>query len=555
MAYNAFSISSAAHATVPFENASPTKYIWVSNKGSNGNTGSASAPMKTIQAAVDKAAPGTAIMIKSGTYTENVTLKTDGTTTKPIWLTSADGIGKAKVVAADNKASVIAGYGEDNWIIKGLATEGGKNGIQFSQSGSGLKNFSENVVIQENVIKNVKVADGIKLSQAKNHAVVGNHIEGGVGEEGIDNVYTTNSVIAYNTIKNTHGLSAITMKGGSANIKVHHNFIEGAKIDGILIGGYMGKGSSGNTMPNGLTYQAKHITVEHNEIHDVGKRPINVLGGQDSTVKHNWFDPQNSYNTVVAIGPDNMKFATKNVNFVNNIVSKDKWMAGKGAVNQNGNVKSGPWTEKTGADDLPGAAGSGTKGVSGTFGESPVAEGHDWKASGTATVFKLGTGTADSLTGTAANDHLDGNRGHDTLKGGGGDDTYVVGSKFDTVVEQEGEGVDTVHAYDTEFSLPAYVENLVVFAKDGAAIWDNAEDNMITAGEGQDTFNFQAGNGHDVIKGFEVGQDHIHLDGTVPVGEVKGTVVDGNLVLDLPGDHSITLMGVDDMAAMSHFFT
>jgi hypothetical protein len=40
----------------------------------------------------------------------------------------------------------------------------------------------------------------------------------------------------------------------------------------------------------------------------------------------------------------------------------------------------------------------------------------------------------------------------------------------------------------------------------------------------------------------------------VPAGEVTGTVVDGNLVLDLPGDNAITLMGVDDMAAMPHVF-
>ena len=49
-----------------------------------------------FQAAVDKAAPGTAIMVKAGTYKENVQLTKDGTPSKPIWLTSADGIGKAR---------------------------------------------------------------------------------------------------------------------------------------------------------------------------------------------------------------------------------------------------------------------------------------------------------------------------------------------------------------------------------------------------------------------------------------------------------------------------
>jgi hypothetical protein len=500
--------------------------------------------MKTIQAAVDKATPGTAIMVKSGTYTENVQLKTDGTTTKPIWLTSADGIGKAKIVAADNTDSVIRAHGEDNWIVKGFATEGGKNGIQFSQSGSNLTNLSHNVVIQENIIRNVKVADGIKLSQAHNHAVVGNHIEGGVGEEGIDNVYTTNSVIAYNTIKDTHGLSAITLKGGSANVTVHHNYIEGAKTDGILIGGYMGKGGGGTSMPNGVTYQAKNIWVEHNEIHDVGKRPVNVLGGQDSTVKHNWLDPQNSYPTVVAVGPDNTNMIAKNLTFVGNIVSEDKWLAvpkGHGPVHQSGNVKAGSWTEKTGADDLPGTAGHASKGVSGTFGES-----------GDATRV-IGTDKADSLTGSDANDLLDGGRGHDSMAGGRGDDTVVVGSTFDRVVEKAGEGTDTVHLYDSEFTLPAFVENLVVKTAAGAEVWDNAEDNVLTAGSGADSFHFGAG-GDDILHGFEVGRDILHLDPTLSSGQVRGTIENGDMVLDLPGGDTLILTGISDLSAMDHLF-
>jgi Ca2+-binding RTX toxin-like protein len=545
MAYNPISISSVA-TNIPFTKATPNKYIWVSPNGNNNNAGSSSAPMETIQAAVDKATPGTAVMVKTGTYTENIQLKVDGTATKPIWLTSADGIGKAKIIAADNNQSVIAGYGEDNWVVKGFATEGGKNGIQFSQSGSGLTNLSHNVVIQENVIRNVSLADGIKLSQADHHAMIGNHIEGGVGEEGIDNVYTTNSVIAYNTIMNTNGLSAITMKGGSANINVHHNYIEGAKTDGILIGGYMGTGSGGSIMPNGLDYQAKNITVEFNEIHEVGKRAVNALGGHDSTVKTNWLDPQNSYYTVVGVYKDNMNHISSNIKFLNNIVSKDAWLVvapGEGTgISQSGNTKTGTWTYKTGADDMPASSVSAPVGASGAQAI--------WEQSQAPTKMIKGGAGADTLTGTAGHDHLDGASGHDTMTGGRGDDTYTAGSRFDKAIEKSGEGIDTIHLYDTEFKMLNFVENLVIKTSAGADVWDTAGKNLYTAGSGDDSFHFGTNSGRDGIKGFTVGHDTIFLDPAIPVEQVAGYVENGNFVLDLPGNNSVTLMGVRDLPNM-----
>jgi Ca2+-binding RTX toxin-like protein len=546
MAYNPLSISSSA-TTVPFANAVPIRYIWVSPTGSNSNSGSASAPMKTIQAAVDKATPGTAVMVKSGNYRENVELKTDGTTTKPIWLTSADGVGAAKIIAADNNQSVIRAHGEDNWILKGFETQGGKNGIQFSQSGTNLTNLTQNVVIQENIIKNVKVADGIKLSQAKGFSVVGNRIEGGIGEEGIDNVYVVNSIFAYNTIINTNGLSGITVKAGSLNVQIHHNYIKGVSTDGIVVGGW--SSLQGKSFPNGINFEAKNITVAYNEIHDVGKRPLNVLGGQDSVIKNNWFNPDNNYPTVVNVGPDNIGFISKNLNFQNNIVSKDNWLIiakGQGAIYHSGNVKVGPWTERTGYDDLPVLRASGS---------APSVGSRDWQESGKWTISLKGTDKVDTLNGTSHNDLIDGGRSQDTMIGGSGDDTYIVSTRFEKIIEKTGQGIDTAMLWDTEFHLPAEVENLVISTKAGAKVRDNVMDNIFTAGAGKDTFNFIKANGHDAIKGFVVGQDHIQLDASVSADQVNTFVNAGNLVLDLVGDNSITLLGVTSTSNLHQLFT
>jgi len=488
-------------------------------------------------------------MVKAGTYYENVELRKDGTTTKPIWLTSVDGIGAAKVVAIDNNQSVIRAHGEDNWVVKGFQTQGGKNGIQFSQSGSNLTDLTQNVVIQENIIKNVKVDDGIKLSQARGFSVIGNHIEGGVGQEGMDNVYVLNSVLAYNTITNTGGLSGITIKAGSQNVQVHHNYIKGVSSDGIIIGGW--SSNQGSTFPKSINYEARNITVAYNEIHDVGKRPLNVLSGQDSVIKNNWFDPQNSYPTVVYVGPDNLGYISKNLTFQNNIVSKDSWLTiakGQDTVSHSGNTKTASWTQKTGDDHLPGSTASDIKPSHGSSGS------RDWQESGKATLSIKGTDKADTLTGTGQNDLIDGGRNHDTMMGGMGDDTYIAGSRFEKIVEKTGQGIDTVLLWDTEFRLPTEVENLVISTKAGGRVWDNAKDNLFIGGVGKDTFNFIKANGHDAIKGFVIGQDHIQLDASVAANQVKAQIIDGNLVLDLMGDHSITLLGVTSTSVMHQLF-
>jgi Ca2+-binding RTX toxin-like protein len=69
----------------------------------------------------------------------------------------------------------------------------------------------------------------------------------------------------------------------------------------------------------------------------------------------------------------------------------------------------------------------------------------------------------DKLYGNGGDDYLDGGMGADTLKGHGGNDTYVVDQSFDKVIEESGQGTDTVHSTFT-YTLPQNVENLVIIA-------------------------------------------------------------------------------------------
>ena len=98
----------------------------------------------------------------------------------------------------------------------------------------------------------------------------------------------------------------------------------------------------------------------------------------------------------------------------------------------------------------------------------------------------LGNAGNNQLFGGAGNDTLDSRGGTDTLVGGTGNDLYVVHSLDDVVVENPGEGVDTlnlafVYGYPGEYHLADGVENMRVVVDNAGYVFGNDLDNSITA--------------------------------------------------------------------------
>jgi Ca2+-binding RTX toxin-like protein len=129
----------------------------------------------------------------------------------------------------------------------------------------------------------------------------------------------------------------------------------------------------------------------------------------------------------------------------------------------------------------------------------------------------VGNTAGNSLAGAAGNDTLDGGAGADTLVGGSGNDVYVVDDETDIVLENAGEGIDSIQSSVT-YALTDNVENLTLVG--GAAIngTGNGMDNMLTgnaagnqlsAGAGNDTLN--GGAGADTLIG-GVGNDSYIVD-------------------------------------------
>jgi hypothetical protein len=76
----------------------------------------------------------------------------------------------------------------------------------------------------------------------------------------------------------------------------------------------------------------------------------------------------------------------------------------------------------------------------------------------------------DTLDGGAGNDILNGALGNDKMSGGTGNDTYVVTSDKDQVIENKGEGIDTVESF-VSITLFDNVENLTLAGDGKSPAW------------------------------------------------------------------------------------
>ncbi|MDB5433588.1 MAG: Ca2+-binding protein toxin [Caulobacter sp.] len=133
----------------------------------------------------------------------------------------------------------------------------------------------------------------------------------------------------------------------------------------------------------------------------------------------------------------------------------------------------------------------------------------------------------DHLFGGEGIDMLNGDAGADILEGGNGDDTYVVDDAGDQVIEQAGQGSDSVKAY-ISYTLTDNVERLDLMGGDNLNATGNGGDNTLkgntgdnvlsgldgkdsmSGGDGADTL--IGGAGHDWYQG-GAGADTFVLDG------------------------------------------
>ncbi len=136
----------------------------------------------------------------------------------------------------------------------------------------------------------------------------------------------------------------------------------------------------------------------------------------------------------------------------------------------------------------------------------------------------VGTAGDNILQGGGGDDTLNGGSGADTMSGGTGNDLYYVNDSHDVVVENAGEGTDTVVSSLSRTTLAANVENLTLIAAavSGAG---NGLGNVITGNAGDNT-----------LEGLG-GADR--LDGGAGADRMLGGAGNDTYIVDNAGDRAV----------------
>lgn len=157
------------------------------------------------------------------------------------------------------------------------------------------------------------------------------------------------------------------------------------------------------------------------------------------------------------------------------------------------------------------------------------------------------------IVGNAGNNIIDGGMGLDTMAGGAGNDTYYIDKSGDIVIENAGEGIDTIKAM-TSYTLPNNVENLVLLSVKNLNATGNELDNSLYGNDGNNILNGLAG--ADTMKG-GAGDDSYFVDNS---GDVvtewtnQGIdTVNASISYTLTANvENLTLLGSDDINAVGN---
>jgi hypothetical protein len=211
----------------------PPGVIWVSPDGDDSGNGTRTEPLRTVQAAIDRAGPGTVVEVGTGTYPEALTTRSAGADEAPIVLRGHD----AMLAGDPERSGRILQVRHDHWVVERFAVSGQDVGIwiegardvvvrsneihQFRGECVRVKYLSSDVLVERNAIHDCGREDFVESpGSGKN----GEGVYIGTAPEQLDRNPTavsdqTTRVLVRDNVIATRGNECVDIKeGATANI-------------------------------------------------------------------------------------------------------------------------------------------------------------------------------------------------------------------------------------------------------------------------------------------------------------------------------------------------
>jgi Ca2+-binding RTX toxin-like protein len=375
--------------------------------------------------------------------------------------------------------------------------------------------------------------------------------------EGTDVVLTALAVYSIANLPNIENLTGLASSGQILSGNDGDNVVIGGSGDDILFGG-LGRdvlvGGAGNDrlvggdgLPNevyGGTGNDTYVVTA------VGDTLVELAGGGTDTVETNLssYALLDNFENLIFTGTGDF---TGTGNSAANVIvggtGNDTLIGGAGAANELiGGAGNDTYVVSVAGDSIVEQAGGGTDTVQTSLSVYALTAANVENLTGT-------SNAGQSLIGNALDNVITGGTGNDEMQGGAGNDTYVVLNAGDTIVEQAGQGTDTIETtLSTYFLTAANVENLTGISASGQTLVGGAIGNVITGGAGNDVldgglgadtlignagadsflFDSALGGGNvDTIQDFVLGSDRVLLDHNVFSALGTGALAPGAFVI------------------------
>jgi len=414
----------------------------------------------------------------------------------------------ANVLAGLAGADTIYGYSGNDTLLGGEGNDSldGGSGADAMNGGTGddtyiVDNTDDTVIelVGEGMDTIHSSASYTLSDNVENLTLTGSATISGIGNE-LDNVLTGNT--GHNTLSGLAGddtlignsgndtldggTGADTMSGGSGNDTyvvddagdaVNESYNAGTdhvysgidytltdNVENLTLTGTADTNGTGNILNNVITGNAG------NNVLDGGSGADTLIGGAGDDT----YMIDNSADAIVELFDGGTDTVHSSSSYILSENIENLYLTGAASINGTGNE---------GDNLIEGNSGNNT-----LFGQGGNDIIHGYEGDD---LLYGGTGI-DQLYGGAGNDTLDGGSGDDVMTGGTGDDVYVVDDAADQVIENAGEGIDTVRA-SFNYVLGDHVENLILT---GTAAIDGTGDefgNVLTGNDGDNVLSGLAG--------------------------------------------------------------